>query len=271
MLEYIPSLGTLSTWGKVKVFYVVQEKLTHNKQFAPRNTDRDRLSDTFLRCGFIVCGYCEGIMSVKRDTKGGRGRKPDIRYRCNRAQRGSFLNECKGASVVVSKINGIVWERIVEVIRNPSLVDEALKARGRQQVEKIDELTPIEKRIASVERKTKNYKRVVGTAEDEELIDDAVAMLNQLAKEKRKLESEKNLVLLKQRNESVEQESLDKFKQWCAVFRERIDDSECTPSYEENLEACEKLGVKVTVWSVDHAPRFKIEFSFGALVSRRST
>jgi site-specific DNA recombinase len=261
--------GTIIPLIDEEVYNAVQERLAQNKRFASRNAEKDKLTDTFLRCGFIVCGYCECAMVVKRDTKARNGRKPDTRYRCNRA-RGGIFSECKGTSIVADRVHSIVWGHITEVICNPSLVEEALKIRSQQQDGKLDELTPIEKSIASVERKIKNYKRVLDTSEDDDIIDDAVGQLDKLAKEKRRLENEKNLVLSMQRDEVKEQESLEKFKEWCAVFREKIDDSTYIPSYEEKVEACNKLGIKITVWRADHKPRYKIEGYFGDIVSSRS-
>ena len=131
-------------------------------------------------------------------------------------------------------------------------------------------MTPIEKSIASVERRIRNYDRVVDTAEDEDVIDDAVATLARLAKEKRRLEKEKREVLAKQSSAEKEQEQMEKFKQWCADMREKIDDSAYTPSYEELVNACSKLGIKAIVWKPDHKPHFTVQCSPADIVSGRS-
>ena len=65
-------------------------------------------------------------MSARRE-KASRGRQESARYRCNTAQRG--YGECRGASIVTHRINSAVWERIREVVRDPSLVEETLQAR----------------------------------------------------------------------------------------------------------------------------------------------
>jgi site-specific DNA recombinase len=260
--------GVITPLIDEEIFCAVQERLSKNKRYASRNTKKDELTDSFLRCGFIQCGYCNGTMSVRRVNKGRRGRKPDIRYRCNRAQRS--IHECRGTSITLSKINRIIWEHVVEVILNPSLVEKALKARDEQQGEEFDELAPIEKSVASVERKIKNYERVVDTAEDNDTIDNAIAQLDQLAKEKRKLEIERKLVLSTHIDEAKEQEELEKFKEWCASYREKFDDPNYIPTYQEKVEACEKLGIKVTVWSIDHLPQYKIQGYFGDIVSNIS-
>jgi chromosome segregation ATPase len=206
-------------------------------------------------------------MSARRE-KASRGRKESARYRCNTAQRG--YGECRGASIVAHRINSAVWDRIRKVVRDPSLVEKALQAREQEPEEALDELAPIEKSIASVERRIRNYNRVVDTAEDEDVIDDAVATLAQLAKEKRRLEKEKLEVLAKQSSEEKEQEQLEKFKQWCADMREKVDDSAYTPSYEELVNACSRLGIKAIVWRPDHKPHFTVQCSPADIVSGKS-
>ena len=259
--------GTAVPLIEEDIFDAVQERLARNKRFASRNADKELLVETYLRCGFIVCGHCGGTMSAKRE-KASRGRQPFTRYRCNTAQRG--YGECRGASVAAHRVNQEVWEHIKEVVRDPSLVEEALRSQEQQPEEAIDELTPIEKSIASVERKIKNYDRVVDTAEDDDVIDDAVAKLGQLAKEKRRLEQEKGEVLAKQSSIEKEQGQLEEFKQWCTVMREKIDDPAYTPSYEEMVNACSKLGIKAIVWGADHTPQFKVQCSPADVVSGKS-
>lgn len=259
--------GTIVPLIEEDIFDAVQERLAHNKRFASRNTDRALLAETYLRCGFIVCGYCGATMSARRE-KASRGRRQSARYRCNTAQRG--YGECRGASIVTHRINAAVWERIRQVVREPSLVEAALRAQEQQPGEALDELTPIEKSIASVERRIKNYNRVVDMAEDDDVIDDAVATLAQLAKEKRRLEKEKGEVLAKQSSVEREQEQVEEFKQWCAEMREKIDDCAYTPSYEELVNACSKLGIKAIVWKPDHDPHFTVQCSPADIVSGRS-
>ncbi len=259
--------GTAVPLIEEDIFDAVQQRLARNKRFASRNADRERLAETYLRCGFITCGYCGSAMSAKRE-KGRSGRQPSTRYRCNTAQRG--YGECRGASIAAHRINSAVWERVREVVRDPALVEEALRAKEQQPEEALDELTPIEKSIASVERRIKNYNRVVDTAEDDDVIDGAVANLAQLANEKRRLEKEKREVLTKQLSVEKEQEQVEEFKQWCAAMREKIDDSAYTPSYEEMVNACSKLGIKAIVWKADHAPHFTVQCSPADIVSGRS-
>jgi site-specific DNA recombinase len=259
--------GTVVPLIEEDVFDAVQERLARNQRFAPRNADKELLAETYLRCGFITCGYCGATMSARRE-KASRGRQESARYRCNTAQRG--YGECRGTSIVTHRINSAVWERIREVVREPSLVEETLQAREQQPEETLDELTPIEKSIASVERRIRNYNRVVDTGEDEDVIDDAVATLAQLANEKRRLEKEKREVLAKQSSEEKEQEQLEKFKQWCADMREKIDDSAYAPSYEELMNACRKLGIKAVIWKPDHKPHFTVQCSPADIVSGRS-
>jgi site-specific DNA recombinase len=257
--------GTIPSLIDEATFQAVQERLQSNKKFASRNTDIDKMADTFLRCGFIECGFCGNAMSVKRTLKGRKGRQPDVRYRCNKNQRGYGL--CPGGSVAVKKLNQHAWQNMIEVIRNPTLVEEAIEARRKETDNSVDELAPIEKSIASVERKMKNYKRVIDAAEDDDVIDDATAHLSQLAKEKRKLEKEKSEALANHVDKKEEHQKIEKFKQWCVEYRMKIDDPNYNPSYEEKIEACQKLGVKVIVWNTNHEPHFLIGFNFGDIVS----
>jgi hypothetical protein len=77
----------------------------------------------------------------------------------------------------------------------------------------------------------KNYKRVVDTAEDDTILDDAIAQLGKPAKEKHALEKEKATIINQQASIAEEQAEVEEFKQWCADVREKLDDPSYEPTY----------------------------------------
>ncbi|MBO0796642.1 MAG: recombinase zinc beta ribbon domain-containing protein, partial [Ktedonobacteraceae bacterium] len=243
-----------------ETFEAVQAQLTRNRELAIRNARNPE--DALLRCGLIYCGYCGCRMTMMHS-----GKRPTV-YAC--ATYHKRIGKCKGTTIVASIIDREAWNYAVEIIRNPALVEQALEAQKKQDNTERD-LSPIERSISNVERKIKNYKRTIDSArnmsenatpEDEEItngiIDDAVAQIKTLEKQRRALEKQRAQVLVEQVDLEKEKEAIENFRNWCKQFREKIDDPSYTPTYDEKRRACERLGIRVQVWRNDHKPRREI-------------
>jgi site-specific DNA recombinase len=240
----VPAIISIETWEKV------QEQLEYNKRNASRNGPG--VPTALLRCGLAVCGYCGCSVMTHRIDRGG---YEEAYYQCGQPR--TRLNKCPGFNIRVHIMDAIVWEYVAEIIRRPELVELAL-AEQRENSNLEEELAPIESSLTKVERKMKNYKRVIDTAEDDAVLDDAIAELDKLAKEMHALEKEKLAIMHQQANLADEQAEIEEFKQWCIDVREKLSDPNYESTYQEKRRACERLKIKVTLWKKDHDPRHEI-------------
>jgi site-specific DNA recombinase len=242
-----------------ETYIVVKRLKERNKRFAARNNHDPE--DALLRCGLLFCGYCGGTMIVTRhDAKRAHGTVRRVEYVCNIALK--RYGKCQGIRVDSNVIEKPVWEFAVEIIRNPSLVNQALDAQKQEDTTEND-LSPVDRSIDAVERKIKSYEyaldKAIESGGDREIIDGFIAKLDGLAQEKRKLEKEKKAILSKRSSIEEENQAIENFRNWCTEIREKLDDPNYTLTYKEKRRALERLGIKATVWRKDHHPRYKIE------------
>jgi hypothetical protein len=62
--------------------------------------------------------------------------------------------------------------------------------------------------------------------------------------------------------------SLAEFTAWCESVRPNLTDPRYTPSYEEQRNAIERLGIRVTVYKKEHDPRYTVEVGPPEIVSK---
>lgn len=103
-----------------EVANTVLKKLRRNQKQARRNNKKPE--ESLLRAGLIICGECQGNMSVIRDR-----RKEDyyVHYKCNRFA--GLIGRCVGTQITAHLVDDAAWERAVEIIRDPSQVEAKIK------------------------------------------------------------------------------------------------------------------------------------------------
>jgi site-specific DNA recombinase len=240
-----------------ETFALVQERLVKNKLEAARNNSRPH--ETLLRCGMIYCGYCNMKMSVTRSTNRGRAD-----YRCNRAARG--YGECKCTQMAAHILDSLVWQRVVEVIRNPSLVATEL-AKKRQEDPTKGAIQAAETILSQTIQKIINLTEALEETTDKTARHILTGRLDELAKQKAGYEEIYDTLLRQRINWEEAERALLEFEKWCDAVRSRLIDPEYKPTYEEKRNACEKIGIRVVLWRVEHDPRLTIEVGPPDIVS----
>ena len=138
-----------------------RSQLESNKQNATRNNRNPEA--TLLRAGFVRCGHCGWVMCVKNPTPSAPGRSPN--YQCN--ARNLRVHDCPQVNIAASKIDGPVWERVVEVLRNPDVIMAEVERR-RQDGDLEHDLAALDKLIATTAEKQARLARRVAAIDDDD-------------------------------------------------------------------------------------------------------
>ncbi|MBV9688525.1 MAG: recombinase family protein [Ktedonobacteraceae bacterium] len=231
-----------------EAFLAVQERLQLNKQLATRNNQHPEAS--LLRGGYAKCGYCGCNLSVERQHHRPKG---VTIYRCRNTK--GAIRRCVNYSISAEKLDSLVWQRITEVVQDPSLIIKEIEKQKHLDPTK-EELCAVERTLAKVKREQKNLLDNLATLDA--IYADAIrTQLNKLADEQRKLERERDMLYDNRRDWQELQKKFEEFQAWCSHFAERLG----AHSYEEKRLACEVLGVQARVWRKDHTPRYQITMS----------
>jgi site-specific DNA recombinase len=232
-------------------FEQVQKILDYNKEHSHRNNKNPE--DTLCRSGIAVCGYCGSNLSVERHKARGW-----ITYHCYKQKQG--YHECKGVSARSYLVDDIAWRKTVEVILNPSLVEEKI---AKQRIE-----DPTKGTIQAAEQViTENANAIINLTRALESTSEPTARsilthrLEELAKLHAGYEDQYDKTMRFRINWEEAMRSLDDFKAWCDRERPRLTDPDYLPTYKERREALEKIGIRVIVFRQERRPRFEVEVS----------
>lgn len=142
-------------------FQAVQEKLKKNKAFFARNT-----KELSLLQGLLVCGECGKpyYKKIRRSTK------HRIGYYCcsNTLAKGS-TTPCCNRSVRLEELDDLIFNEIVELLRNPSLIEAELKRQIEERPEKQESLKEIEVK-KELEQISKARNRLLDIYQDGEAL-----------------------------------------------------------------------------------------------------
>lgn len=243
------------------LFKQAGERLRLNQLEASRNNPNPE--STLLRCGFIKCGYCKRAMQAGRNG-GPRHKDPTLphEYRC--VWRNKGIRPCSQAPVIsINRIDKAVWEYIGEIVKDFSLVEEAIKLIKKEYPNQPD-LKSIEHSIklakASQEQLVQDLKRVEqdgslklkGRAR-ELVIDELVKSEKSLEK----LEAERQKVLAGKSDWQKMQEDIDKFLEWCLNAKENYPKA----TYDDKRRALRNLGIVVYVYREDDEEHKRYEIT----------
>src|SRR5215213_4192637 len=158
--------------------------LERNKVTSTRN-NRDPEA-TLLRAGFIRCGHCGWVMGVKHAPPSTPGRSPI--YQCN--ARTKRAHNCPQPCIAAPIIDGAVWERVSQVLTDPSIIAAEVD-RHRQDGGLDRDLAAIEKQLGGICDKQTRTARAITAVDDDAAAAPLLAELKALAAQKAALEQER--------------------------------------------------------------------------------
>lgn len=239
--------GVIPPIVDTKTFELVQQKLVHNQQCAPRRNKNPH--NALLRCGLVHCGYCGYAMRVQNIPE-----RPN--YICSRKD--GLKGYCEAPAISIKKLDTAMWERAVAIIRNPALVTEHIKKQRRADPTE-ENRKLIRKRLAEIPLEIENSRQSAREAKNPKaramFTKDVDKLLNEQEGLQKMLQDER----LQQEAWKTEQEKLDDFVKWCHDKQELLDDPNHETTYKEKRDAIERLGLKVSVWRHNHDPQYQIE------------
>ncbi|MGH2497909.1 MAG: recombinase family protein [Ktedonobacteraceae bacterium] len=230
------------------IFERVQVQLLENKVKSSRNNKYPE--DTLLRCGLVVCGYCErnGVVTRKSDNK--------IDYRC-KSTGDKERGECEGFTIAAHILDNAAWQHAVEIIKDPKQVAQKLQEKKRKNPTE-GEFSPIERRLREIEKEVQNLLKMGRYAQNEDSIESLGRLLHDLERENLGLLTEQKKLQKLELLYKEEQEAIAAFEQRCIIYREKLEDPDASFSYQEKREALKYFGIKAHVWRLRHDPHFEI-------------
>ncbi|MDP6504374.1 MAG: recombinase family protein, partial [Planctomycetota bacterium] len=109
-----------------ETYAMAQELLERNKQFASRNTKKPTLLQGLLVCR--ECGYALYCTSTRTSTR-------QVRYyRCIGSDNYRFAEgrKCHSRPIRQDYLDPLVWEKVIELLKTPALVQEEINRRIEQ-------------------------------------------------------------------------------------------------------------------------------------------
>ena len=171
----------------------------------------------------------------------------------------------------VKTVDDAAWQKAIEIIRDPSIVDAAI-AKRRTGDPTANRRKQINKELASIKAERSELQTNLLRMIRERTLDrNTEGILTNRLKELEQLECKYNSELLDdsklQQEWEAPQRKLEKMHQRCAVMREKLNDSTYEPDYKTKRDFIEFLGITAIIWETGHKPRFKIEFNPPEIVS----
>jgi len=127
-----------------ELFQLVQEKLAYNKKYCLRRTLEPTLTQ-----GMLVCKSC-GYAYYRTSTR--TSKRKIYYYRCLGSDNYRFSKGpvCRNRPVRQDYLDGIIWQKVVELLSNPDLV----KAEIHRRVKEIQSANPTKRRKESLEKES---------------------------------------------------------------------------------------------------------------------
>jgi len=181
-------------------------------------------------------------------------------YNCRRPLR--LTGQCPGCTIPVEIPDEAAWQKAVEIIRDPTEVDEKIKqltagdptTQHRQKT--LKDLAEIRKRQTALRKDLSDLSQEgrldKGTREY------LSGQLNILAQQEedalKQLADEQAF----QDKYTKLQERIAQFHQQCRAWREKLDDPQFTPSFDFKREALLFFGISITVRKQGTEPRYMV-------------
>jgi len=237
--------------------------LQKNQKAARRNNKQAEL--TLMRGGLGKCGNCGRNLATLVKYNYYKGERKDdppvVIYRCSTQSTGT-LHRCRGCYYFASVVDDAVWKKALEIIENPSVVDEAVEKK-RTSDPTASRRKQINKELANIRTERNNLQaNLLRLIREQKLDRSTEDVLTNRLKELDLLEKNFNSELLDDEKIHREwkrvQEDLEKMRIKCALEREKMSDPEYKPSYQTKRDFVELFGITVTLWEKGHKPRYII-------------
>jgi hypothetical protein len=251
----------------------VLKNLQLNQLLSLRNNQQEQPG--LFYGGLAKCGNCGRTASMKRTNLKAKGSvKVHRYYQCISS---GNLHKCIGCHTNAILVENTAWECTLEIINNPSLVDEALEkkrskdptARRRKQINQ-----DLAKNKASQKNIRADLIRMSGEGKLD--LETEEAYLGEL-KDLKHLEQIYNTELAD--DEKVHQEwetmqkELERVYKKCATMREKLKKPGYEPNFKDKRDCIEFFGMTATLWEEGHInpqngkqQRIKIQARFGDIV-----
>ncbi|MDP8922556.1 MAG: recombinase family protein [Chloroflexota bacterium] len=238
--------GTIPPIVSREIFEAVQARLALNKVRSPRRTiDREAY---LLRGGFVRCGYCGYTMVVHHKLR-------TVAYTCTKRSRST--GTCTHHGISTRILDASVWARVESVLTQPEVIAAELE-RLRSSDPTEGDLNAVDRGLVEIKRKLGNLSQALAMFNDAEAAAPVVAEIENLRGQQRRLEAEREAVVVRRAGWEEGQRRLADLQAWCRHVSTRL--SELT--YDQKRLALEALGVQVRVWRTDHEPRYEITAQF---------
>jgi site-specific DNA recombinase len=235
-----------------------QKRVSNNKQLATRNNQTSK--ECLLRGGFAKCAYCGTTLRVYRQINARTNGTEKAYFSYNCAKPYNRVDLCKGCSIPVDMLDAAAWEKAVEIIRDPTEVDQKIADIIKQNSAAQQRLRAV-KTLNAILKEEETYRRnLASEMKKKTLSERTIAFLNAelTALEQQEQEARKNLAdeqTMQQKQEKL-QRRIAEFHQQCQQWREQIDDPGFTPTFKFKHDAILFFGITATVFKVDHKPRY---------------
>ncbi len=241
----------------------VLRNLTRNRKISRRNNKQPEL--TLLRGALGKCGRCgRNLVSTLRNKhyrSKPEGQQAEVLYRCG--SKTSGLHGCHGGQIMAPTLDGAVWEKALEIIRNPSIVDAEVARRrtGDPTAERRKQINKELKKIGEerTNLQTNLVRMIAGNILDRDTENVLTSRLKELERLENQYKSDLSDDEYIHRKWEKAQKELEKLHKICADMREKLADPDYNPTYDKKRELVEFFGITATLWPREHSPRFKIE------------
>jgi site-specific DNA recombinase len=251
--------GLIPPLVSLDVFERNQRRLADNQRLASRNNDD--VTDSLLRCGLAVCGYCGASLVFSRRPNG-------HIYKCRRKQ---FPNgDCRESGAISANfLDDAVWKYAEGIIQDPSRVAAKVQEKRRENTAH-NELAPInrrDRRLKEIAEEMQNLITLAQKAPVPSVLETVPGLLKALEEEKANLESQRQQLLHLEELYKKEDEALTQFEQQCAIWRAKVGNPDYQPTYQFKRQVLEFFGVKAHVWRSDGKPNYEITTDPPSIVS----
>ena len=153
------------------------------------------------------------------------------------------MASCPHPTIAASLIDGEVWQRVAEVLRNPAIV--AREVERRRQSGSLDrDLAALDRRIEALTDKQGRMARRVAEIEDDDVAAPLIVELKSLAAQKATALRERDDTARRIADRAEEDARVRSLSEWCSRVGANLD----ALSYAEKRLALEALGVKVRLY-----------------------
>jgi site-specific DNA recombinase len=236
------------------------KRVAQNKRLTTRNNKTTK--DCLLRGGFAKCAYCGTSLLVNKGvyTLASGEEVAEFSYNCTMPY--TREGRCSGCCIMVDELDRGVAEYIIELIRDPSVVDkkiqtlQAANPAHKQQQRKLKNLNAILNEEETYRNNLANEMR------KKTLSERTVAFLNAQLDilEQQEQEARRDLADQQRMQEKEEKlrQRIAEFHRQCRECREKLDDPQFTPTFKFLQDAVFFFGLSVTVWRTGTKPRYEI-------------